>query len=249
MIKYEASGAVATITLNRPEKRNALNAELIAALQNAFERAGKDPDINVILLRGEGKDFCAGLDLKDLASSDQVMDHFASARLLVDLYLTMRRTPKPIVAAVHGRAIGGGCGLATASDLVLATDSAEFRYPEVNLGFVAAVVMSMLRRNVGEKRAFEIVALGESISAKQALDLGLVNHVYPEGEFVAKMGEYVANSLAKKSETALALTKDLLYHMDGMTLEAAMHAGLYGNAIARMTPDARAGFTHFTGKS
>lgn len=248
MIKYERIDAVAEIVLNRPEKRNALNGELVAAIRSALDRAAADAEVRAILLRGEGKDFCAGLDLKDLAGSDQAMDHFESARLLVELYLAMRRTPKPIVAAIHGRAIGGGCGLATASDLVLATDSAEFRYPEVNLGFVAAIVMAMLRRNVGEKRAFEIVGMGESISAKEAVELGLANRTFPEGEFLAKAREYTAK-LASKSASAMTLTKDLLYHIDGMTLEAAMHAGLYGNAIARMTPDARAGFTHFTGKS
>ncbi len=102
------------------------------------------------------------MDLKALHQSDEVLDHLASARALAELYLAMRRHPKPIVAAVHGRAIGGGCGLATASDLVLATDASEFRYPEVNLGFIAAIVMSLLRRLVGEKRAFEIIALGEA---------------------------------------------------------------------------------------
>ena len=248
MIQFQVSDAVAHITLNRPEKRNALNQAMIADLRAALDQAAQDDNVRVILLRGEGKDFCAGLDLKALASSDQVMDHFAGARLLVDLYLAMRRTPKPIIAALHGRAIGGGCGLATASDLVLATDTSEFRYPEVNLGFIAAIVMAMLRRNVGEKRAFEIVAVGDSISAQKALDLGLVNHVFSEDDFIAKAGEYAA-SLAKKSGTALMLTKDLLYHMDGMTLEAAMHAGLYGNAIARMTPDARKGFDQFVRKS
>ena len=138
--------------------------------------------------------------------------------------------------------------MATASDLVLATDSSEFRYPEVNLGFIAAIVMAMLRRNVGEKRAFEIVALGDSIPAAQARDLGLVNHLYPAGEFEARVQQFVSE-LAAKSASAISLTKDLLYHMDGMTLESAMHAGLYGNAVARMTPDARAGFEKFVAKS
>ena len=245
MIKYEVNGAVARVSMDRPEKRNALSAELVEALREAFAKAAADDAVRVIVLRGEGKDFCAGLDLKTLAGSDQAMDHFASARLLVELYLAMRHTPKPIVAAVHGRAIGGGCGLATASDLVLATDTAEFRYPEVNLGFIAAIVMAMLRRNIGEKRAFEIVALGDAIPAAKALELGLANHLYPAAEFDVCVEQFVAE-LASKSASAITLTKDLLYHMDGMTLESAMHAGLYGNAVARMTPDARAGFEKFT---
>jgi methylglutaconyl-CoA hydratase len=242
------AGGVAHITLNRPEKRNALNPEMVAELRSALDRAAADDSVRVILLRGAGKDFCAGLDLKALTQSDEVLDHMSSARALAELYLAMRRNPKPIVSAVHGRAIGGGCGLATASDLILATETSEFRYPEVNLGFIAAIVMSLLRRLVGEKRAFEIVALGDSIPVATALQLGIVNHVFSESEFDAKVQEYVAK-LASKSASAISLTKDLFYHIDGMTFEAAIHAGLYGNALARMTPDARKGFDQFVGKS
>lgn len=248
MIRVTTADGVARITLNRPEKRNAMNPELVAQLRAALAEAEQDASVRVILVRGEGKDFCAGLDLKVLQQSDEVLDHMASARALAELYLAMRRNLKPIVAAVHGRAIGGGCGLATASDIILATDTSEFRYPEVNLGFIAAIVMAMLRRLVGEKRAFEIVALGDSITASTALEFGIVNHVFPEAEFDAYVEAYVA-MLAQRSPSALSLTKDLFYHIDGMSFEAAIHAGLYGNALARMTPDARAGFAQFTGKS
>jgi methylglutaconyl-CoA hydratase len=248
LIKTSVNNGVAQIVLARPEKRNALNRELIAALRTALDHASTDASVRVIVLRGEGKDFCAGLDLKENAPADDAMVHLTSARSLADLYVSMRRNPKPIIAAVHGRAIGGGAGLATASDLVLATDTAEFRYPEVNLGFIAAIVMSLLRRAVGEKQAFEITALGEPISASQAAALGLVNHVFPAANFDAEVETFAAN-LASKSPSAISLTKDLLYHIDGMTLEAAVHAGLYGNALARMTPDARKGFDQFVGKS
>lgn len=248
MIKVSVADGIARITLNRPEKRNAMNPEMVAELRAALDRAAADSAVRVILLRGEGRDFCAGLDLKALTQSDEVLDHMASARALAELYLAMRRNPKPIVSAVHGRAIGGGCGLATASDLIVATDTAEFCYPEVNLGFVAAIVMSLLRRLVGEKRAFEIVALGDSIPVATALELGIVNHVFATDEFEAQVDAYVAN-IASKSASAMSLTKDLFYHIDGMTFEAAIHAGLYGNALARMTPDARKGFNQFLGKS
>ncbi len=221
---------------------------MMSELRDALAAAEKDEAVRVILLRGAGKDFCAGLDLKVLTESDEVLSHMGSARALADLYLAMRRNSKPIVAAVHGRAIGGGCGLATASDLIVATDTSEFRYPEVNLGFIAAIVMSLVRRLVGEKRAFEIVALGDSIPASTALELGIVNHVFREAEFDAQVETYLAK-VASKSASALSLTKDLFYHIDGMTFEAAIHAGLYGNALARMTPDARKGFDQFAGKS
>lgn len=248
MIKVEIGGAIATITLNRPEKRNALSPELIAELTAAFLEAVPDKLINVIVIRGEGKDFCAGLDIKAAKESDQVLDHLASARALAELFLSMRKCSKPIIAAVHGRAIGGGAGLATAADLVVATESSQFRYPEVNLGFVAAVVEPLLRRIVGEKRAFEMVAIGESIPATAALGLGLINRVYPDAEFDMRVREF-ASMLAEKSSSALALTKELLHHVDGMTLEGAVNAGVYVNALARMTPDARKGFAQFVDKS
>jgi methylglutaconyl-CoA hydratase len=247
LLDYRVEQAIAYVTLQRPEKRNALDPATLAALRAALERAALDTEVNVILLRGAGPDFCAGLDLKSLTQSDEVLDHLASARALADLYLAMRRHPKPIVAAVYGRAIGGGCGLATASDIVLASASAEFRYPEVNLGFIAAIVMSMVRRVVGEKRAFEIVALGEAIPAPQALAWGLINHVYDDADFDQEVAAFVAQ-ISLQSASALSLTKDVFYHMDGMTFEAAIHAGLYGNALARMTPDARAGFARFVDK-
>lgn len=244
MTKYEVSGHIAHVTLNRPEKRNALSPELIASLHQSLEQAAADTSVRVIVLRGEGKDFCAGLDLGAMSGGDGVLDHLASARSLTELYLSMRKNPKPIIAAVHGRAIGGGCGLATASDMVLASASAEFRYPEVNLGFIAAIVMSMVRRIVGEKKAFEIVAVGDAIPSALAAELGLVNHVYPDADFDSHVFEF-AMKLAGKSASAVALTKDLFHHIDGMSFEAAIHAGLYGNALARMTDDARQGFEKF----
>lgn len=248
MIKVDIQGSLAYIALNRPQKRNALSPEMIAAIVGALDQAASDPATSVIILRGEGKDFCAGLDIKAATESGDVLDHLASARALGNLYLSLRRNPKPIIAAVHGRAIGGGAGLATAADMVVATETAQFRYPEVNLGFVAAVVESLLVRIVGEKRAFEMVALGEPIPAHVAHSLGIVNHVYPDDEFDVRIQEF-ALLLAMKSRSAIALTKELLHLMDGQTLEAAMNFGIYANALARMTPDARKGFAQFVDKS
>ena len=247
MIDYSVGSGIARITLNRPEKRNALNAELIAALRSGLDRAAADAEVRVILLRGAGKDFCAGLDLRDLTKGDGALDHMASARTLADLYLAMRRNPKVIVAAVHGRAIGGGAGLATSSDLIVASESSELRYPEVNMGFIAAIVMSMLRRQVSEKQAFEIVALGEPITARAAKELGIVNQVFADAEFEPSAEAYAAE-LAAKPGSALTLTKDMLYHIDGMGFESSIHAGLYGNALARMTDEARRGFEGFLKK-
>jgi methylglutaconyl-CoA hydratase len=240
---------IARITLNRPEKRNALSPELIAELSAALADSARDANVRVVILTGAGQDFCSGADLAafDRAAEAGVLDHLETARALADVLLQMRRHPHPIVAAVRGRALAGGCGLATACDLIVAAESAKFGYPEVNIGFVPAMVMAILRRNMSEKRAFELIVTGEIIDAHAAHAAGLINRVYPDAEFDARVNEYAA-SLAAKSASAISLSKNLLYHMDSMTFESAIEAGVHGNAIARMTEDARRGIEKFAKK-
>jgi methylglutaconyl-CoA hydratase len=246
LIKTEPAGAVMRVTLNRPEKRNAIDEGMIAELRAAIEKAAAGADIRVVLLTGEGPDFCAGMDLAMMAESgnDSALEFLESAQRLADLYRALRDHPKPIVAAVKGRALGGGCGLAMACDAVLAAESAEFGFPEVNIGFVPAIVMSLLRRSVGEKRAFDLLASGEPVAARNACDLGMITQVYPDSDFVASVAAYVA-ALAAKSASALGLTKKLLYTIDGMSFDAALDSGTQVNAIARTTADARLGFQQF----
>jgi methylglutaconyl-CoA hydratase len=148
------------------------------------------------------------------------------------------------VAAVHGRALAGGCGLATACDLVVAASDSQFGYPEVRLGFVPAMVMAILRRSVGEKRAFELVALGDRIDAATAREYGLVSRVFPAEAFDAHAEEFAVR-LAERSASALALSKELLYQIDGMSFEAAIRTGAEVNAIARLTPDCQEGIRRF----
>jgi len=144
---------VLTATLNRPDKRNAIDTPMIDALLACLERADLDGDVRVVTLRGAGSDFCAGMDLHELlASADKsVADNRRAALQFAEIFIRMRRLPKPVVAAVRGRALAGGCGLATACDLVLAAASATFGYPEVQRGFVPAIVMTLLRRAVGKR--------------------------------------------------------------------------------------------------
>jgi methylglutaconyl-CoA hydratase len=250
LILYRAEAGVARITLNRPEKRNALNAGLIATLHESLARSARDADVKVVVISGAGSDFCSGADLSGLdhTSDAGVMSHLETARAMADVFLAMRHHPRPVVATVRGRALAGGCGLATACDLILASESAQFGYPEVKIGFVPAMVMAILRRSMTEKRAFELVATGEIITAPQAHAAGLINRVYPDSEFEVRSEEYIA-SLASKSASAVALAKNLLYHMDGMRFDAALEAGVHGNALARMTEDARRGIERFVKKS
>jgi methylglutaconyl-CoA hydratase len=250
VITYHAAAGVARITLQRPEKRNALNPELIAALRGALAQAAKQADVRVVLITGAGKDFCAGLDLKalDEAAGTGILDHLAGARLFGDLILDIRRHPKPVISAVHGRAFAGGAGIATASDLILATESASFGYPEVKIGFVPAIVAVLLRRSLGEKRAFELLAGGENITAHHAHALGLVNRVFADSEFEASVDAFVTD-FASKSASALALLKNLLIQTDGLPLEKSIEAAVQTNAFARMTEDAQKGFEKFVKKS
>ena len=160
----------------------------------------------------------------------------------------MRRHPRPIIAAVHGRALAGGCGIATAADIVLAAESAQFGYPEIKIGFVPAMVMAILRRSVSEKRALELLATGEIIPARTALEIGMINRVFAEIAFGNEVQAYAAQ-LATRSSSALALTKSLFYQMDTVAFDAAISAGVQTNALARLTEDCRRGIQQFLKKS
>jgi methylglutaconyl-CoA hydratase len=246
VLRVTESGGVLTLTLNRPQKRNALNGALVEALSLALTRAQARDEVRVIVLRGEGPDFCAGADLDELERMTEMGDEasLADARRLGDLLLSMRRHPRPIVAAVHGRALAGGCGLATACDLILAREGAELGYPEVHLGFVPAMVMAILRHKVGEGRAFELVSMGHRISAPEALGMGLVNRVFPAEAFAEEVEGFAAE-LARRPPTALALIKGLLYELADLTVAQGVLRGAEVNVEARRTEDCRAGVREF----
>jgi methylglutaconyl-CoA hydratase len=246
LLLYSVNAGIARITLNRPEKRNALNPELIAALGEALAISSRDTKTRVVVIAGAGRDFCAGLDLATLDVADEAgaLEHLESAQRLADVLLAIRRHPRPVVAAVHGRALGGGAGIATACDLILAAESAAIGYPEVKIGFVPAMVAALLRHSVTEKRMFELLVSGEPVAAPEAKAIGLINQVFADAEFEARVEAYVQN-MAAKSASALRLTKDLLYHTDGMTLEKAVEAGVLMNAVSRSTEDAKRGFAEF----
>jgi len=245
-VLYTREASVGRITLNRPEKRNALNDELIEALKNSIVTAASAESTRVILISGAGKDFCSGADLSALRKISQasVAENQADARSLMELFLLIRQAPVPIVAAVRGKALAGGCGLASACDIVLASANAQFGYPEVKVGFVPAMVMAILRRNVSEKRAFELITRGEQISAAEAKQFGLVNQVFQDEDFESAVTAYV-NGFEKMSKSAIALTKTLLYQMDGMSLGDALQTGVDVNVIARMTEDCQEGIAKF----
>ena len=249
-IAYQIDGSIARITLNRAERRNALDQELLGELRESLRVAAADGDVRVVVIAGAGKDFCSGMDLRTFAenASGDLAKFQAEARNMAGLLLDMRRHPRPIIAVVQGRALGGGCGIATAADMVLAAESAQFGYPEINIGFVPAIVMAILRRLVSEKRAFELIATGEIISARTALDYGMVNRVFGDDAFEREAEEFVGN-LASKSNTALTMSKELFYRTDAMPFEAAIAAGADVNASARTTEDFQSGIEKFLKKT
>src|ERR1041384_862470 len=233
-VLYNVEGAVALVTLNRPEKRNALNDAMVSGLKRALRAADENEQVRVVVLTGAGADFCSGADLAALQkiADSSITENLADADSLMELFALTRRVRVPVVAAVRGRALAGGCGLATACDLVLAAESARFGYPEVKIGFVPAMVMAILRRNVSEKRAFELITRGSELSAPEAERIGLINRVFADDAFEAEVERYVAG-FERVSRSAVLLTKRLLYQMDGLTFDAALAAGVDANAIAR----------------
>src|SRR5205085_5815768 len=248
-VNYAVEGSVALVTLNRPEKRNALDDALVSGLKEALRDAGSREDVRAVLVTGAGADFCSGADLSSLQkiSEASVIENLEDAESLMELYALIRRVRVPVVAAVRGRALAGGCGLATACDIVLASRTARFGYPEVKIGFVPAMVMAILRRNVSEKRAFELITRGAELSAAEAERLGLINHVFADDAFETEVEHYVSG-FERVSRTAVMLSKRLLYQMDGLTFDAALAAGVEVNTIARMTEDCRQGIARFLKK-
>jgi methylglutaconyl-CoA hydratase len=245
----ETADSITTITLNRPEKRNALNDALINDLKAALREADKDETLRAVIIRGAGKDFCSGADLSALQkiSESDVLENHDDADNLRELFSVIRRVKIPVIAAVHGRALAGGCGLATACDLILATETARFGYPEVKIGFVPAMVMAILRRNVSEKRAFALATQGFEFDAATAKSFGLINEVFAAEEFEVKLNEYV--SVYKSvSRSAVVLSKRLLYQMDGLSYESALASGVDVNTIARLTDDCQMGIAKFLNK-
>ena len=249
MLLTSLADGVLRLTLNRPEKRNALDSVTISELTGALAQAELDAGVRVIAIAGAGKDFCAGADLEELlASADHSPEENekAAARLGA-VFSAIRRSARPVVAIVQGRAIAGGAGLATACDLVLAGAGAQFGYPEVQRGFVPAMVMTMLRRLTGEKRAFDLVATGRLVTADEALQLGLVSQVVPDAGLQTSADALLAQ-LAGNSASALALIKRLFYELDGRSFDEGIALGARVNAIARAHPDFRSAIAAFLKK-
>jgi enoyl-CoA hydratase/carnithine racemase len=220
--------------MNRPDKRNALNAALTQQLLDALRAADADDAVGCVVLTGAGQGFCAGADLaefKDLTPDNQ---HLVDARaeLTMQLHLAIPKLAKPVVSAINGAAMGGGAGLAIAGDLAVMAEGAMLGYPETKHGIVAAIVMANLVRQTGRKVAFELVALGEPVDAQQALALGLVNRVVPR-ERLLDEALALAQKLASMNRPAMQLTKQLFHEAADLPLAEALERGREANKRMR----------------
>lgn len=246
----EEGGGVANIILARPEKKNALDR--VAADELAVYLAGiaRSPTIRAVLITAEGDDFCAGADLEALLTTRDATaeEHRADAQALADVFLAIRELPQPVVAGVHGHALAGGCGLANACDIAIAHEDARFGYPEVRVGFVPAMVMTMLRRSTGEKHAFDLVATGRLIDAHEAERIGLITRVVAGAQFRDEV-ERCAAVLAELPPEAVRLTKRIFYQAEGKGFADSLAAGVAANVEARATDAFREGVARFARRS
>ncbi len=242
-------GPVRTITLNRPERRNAMTPEMQRELTGAFGDAGKDPAVRMVLLAGAGESFCAGLDLGALRSmlDGSETEWAADAGRIADLFRTLYELPKPTMAVVHGAAIAGGTGLATICDFTLAAPGVKFGYTEVRIGFVPAIVSAYLALQVGDKRARSLLLSGRLFGAEEALGLGLVSEICP-AEGLTERARELAGELLLNSPEGMAATKRLLAAQHREWLDGAVQSAMRSSAEARSTADFREGITAFLEK-
>jgi len=245
-IQYD--GEIALIALTVPEKRNAVSSQMIADLLSALEQAQEHP-ARVLIITGAGKAFCAGMDLGELhALGKQTMTrNFEDSRRLAKLFYRLYGFPKPVIAAVNGAAIAGGCGLATLADFTLAVPEAKFGYPEINIGFIPAIVSVFLRRQIGDKKTRELLLSGKIVDAAEAMRIGLVTEIVPSEKLMPRARELAASLLAA-GPAALARTKKLLLDYERVAIRADLEAAIEANAEIRSTADFREGISAFLEK-
>lgn len=246
---YSVEDRSATITLNRPEKRNALNDELIAELQRGVEVAEGETRVKAIVLRANGEAFCAGADIAYMQrlARYSLEENLEDSRHLMELFLKLYRCTKPTVSIVQGPALAGGCGLAAVCDFVVASrKSATFGYTEVHLGFVPAIVMVFLLKRVGESRARELIVGGNTIDAETAERIGLITEAADNVEERAR--RLVDGLLTGNSSSAMSKSKEMLRTLPSMKLEEALEYAANMNASTRLTEDCKRGLEAFIRK-
>lgn len=249
-IVYAVSNRIASITLNRPDKRNALNSEMVNDLTTAFNQAEQDDRIKVIILKAAGEAFCAGADLSYLQQlqKNSLEENLADSTNLKNLFRKIYTLSKPVVAQVQGHALAGGCGLATVCDFCFSVPAAKFGYTEVKIGFIPAVVMVFLIRKIGDGRARELLLGGEAINADEALEKGLVTRVVQQGDLEKTVRDFAEHLVNTNSAISMKLTKQMIAEVQNLPLDAALDYAAAMNAQARATDDCKRGIAAFLNK-
>ncbi|TCL01803.1 methylglutaconyl-CoA hydratase [Roseivirga ehrenbergii] len=250
LVKYQVANRVATITLNRPEKRNALNAEMVTQLKQAFTQAEEDENAKVIVLDAAGDSFCAGADLAYLQQlqNNTFEENLADSNHLKELFLQIYQHPKVVIAKIQGHAIAGGCGLATVCDFSFTVPEAKFGYTEVRIGFIPAIVKVFLLRKIGEGKAKSLLLTGELIPAELAESMGLVNTVVEAIDLDMEVANFAQMLVQKNSGQSMAFTKQMIAAVQSMDVEEGLSYAAEMNAKARASEDCQKGIAAFLNK-
>ncbi|MCK6618624.1 MAG: enoyl-CoA hydratase/isomerase family protein [Cyclobacteriaceae bacterium] len=249
-IVYAVSNRIASITLNRPDKRNALNSAMVNDLTNAFNQAEQDDRVKVIILKAAGEAFCAGADLSYLQQlqKNSLEENLADSTNLRNLFHKIYTLSKPVIAQVQGHALAGGCGLATVCDFCFSVPEAKFGYTEVKIGFIPAVVMVFLIRKIGDGRARELLLSGNAINADEAFEKGLVSRLVQPGDLEKTVRDFAEHLVNTNSAMSMKLTKQMIAEVQNLPLDAALDYAAAMNAQARATDDCRRGIAAFLNK-
>src|ERR1700676_4410745 len=247
-LSVDTSGHVATITLNRPEKRNAISIRMICDLHTALDSIEKTRT-RVVVITGTGKAFCAGIDLDylQIISNQSASENQEDARRIAKLFRKIWSYSKPMIAAVNGHALAGGCGIATLCDFTIAVPEAKFGYTEVKIGFLPAIVSVFLSRQVGEKRTRDLLLTGRLVDGPEAKELGLVNEIVPADKLMPHVNE-LAEVLIAASPNSVTRAKRLLVSAAAASLDADLERAVLENARMRCTPDFKEGIASFLEK-
>jgi methylglutaconyl-CoA hydratase len=250
LVEYQVSNRVGSITLNRPEKRNALSHELVSELKEAFTLAENDKDVKVVVLKANGEAFCAGADLGYLQQLQNFSfdENLKDSSHLKELFLQIYTHPKVVIAQVQGHALAGGCGLATICDFVFSVPEAKFGYTEVKIGFIPAIVMVFLIRKIGEGRAKELLLGGDLFTAEQMLQMGLLNKVISAAAVEQEVSVFSKRLVETNSGESMRLTKQMIANVQSKSLDEALQYAAEMNAQARGTDDCKRGISAFLNK-
>jgi len=248
-VTYQCENRIGYVTLSRPEKRNALNYQVVSELKKAFEVAANDKEAKVVVLKATGEAFCAGADLGYLQQlqKNSYQENLEDSTHLKELFLQLYTMPKVVIASIQGHAIAGGSGLAAVCDFSFSVPKAKFGYTEVRIGFIPAIVMIFLLRKIGEHKTKNLLLSGRLISAKEAVDYGLINQVVKE-DLDQEVTDFAQELINNNSTQSMAAAKQMIAKVQHLTLEEALNYAVEQNAHTRSTEDCKKGIASFLNK-